>query len=405
MKLVIIGNGVAGITTARLVSAKDPKAEITIYSDEKYPYYARPRLIEYLAGRMPLDDLTLYDEPWYEQRGIRAMLQHRITAIEPADHCVVDEQGTRIAYDHLVIATGAHPWRPPIPGIEMAGIHTLRTIDDVLTIEREASAARHAVVLGGGLLGLDTAMALRAKDLDVTVVELLPWLLPRQLDRQGGEFLQREFEEQGVRVITGTACKTAVGEDRVRELILADGRNLPADVVLVSAGVRSNTSLALDAGLTCNRGIVVDEGMKTSAPDVYAVGDAAEYGERVWAIIPAAIAQARVAAAQIVDDTDTLYEDIVPSTTLQVIGIDLTSMGEVNPEGGEYREIRWADADACTYKKLVVRDNRIVGAILLGDTSDVRSVSRLIERGTDISNHCDVLLDPDFDLGRLGRRA
>lgn len=405
MRLVIIGNGVAGITTARLVAARDPQAEITIYSEEPYPYYARPRLIEFLAGRMALEDLPLYPEAWYTKRGIRVELERRIVRIMPDDHAVMDDQGTRIPYDCLVLATGAQPWRPPIEGVEMDGVYTLRTIKDALAIKRYGSGQR-AVVLGGGLLGLDTAMALRASDLDVTVVELQPWLLPRQLDRQGGEFLQREFEERGVSIIAGAVCKAISGSDGVERVHLADGRVLPADLVIVSAGVRSNTALAREAGLTCNRGVVVDERMMTSVSNqsvagVYAVGDVAEFDARVWAIIPAAISQARVAAAQITGDVATTYSDIVPSTTLQVIGIDLTSMGEVNPESGAFDEIRAVDGDTCHYKKLVLREGRIVGAILLGDVADVRVITQLVERQIDVSDHRDMLLDPSFDLERL----
>jgi len=401
MRLVIIGNGVAGVTTARLVAERDPSAEITIYSDEPYPYYARPRLIELLAGRVPPESMAFYPEEWYQKRGLQVVLGRRVVQLKPQTREIILDDGQGTAYDQLVLATGAHSWVPPISGADVEGVYTLRSMRDALALRERASRGGRAVVLGGGLLGLDTAMALRAHHIGVMVVEVTPRLLPRQLDAEGAAVLQRAIEEQGVEVLTGDTCALVERRDGKVRLGLKSGRILEADLAVVSAGVRPNLELAQEAGLACNNGLLVNERLLTSAPDVYAVGDVAEFNGRVWGIIPTALAQAQVAAAQISGEKDVVYKDIVPSTTLKVTGIDLTSMGEVNPKGDGFHELRHTDAAAGVYKKLVIRDGRVVGAIVLGDRSNVRAISQLIERKIDVAAHMGALLHEGFNLASL----
>jgi nitrite reductase (NADH) large subunit len=285
--------------------------------------------------------------------------------------------------------------------VEAEGVFALRTMRDALALRDRASQVQHAVVLGGGLLGLDTAMALRAHGIGVTAVELLPRLLPRQLDDEGAALLQRTTEERGVSILTGDACARIERHAGGLRLSLKSGQNLDAGLVVVSAGIRANVDLAREAGLACHNGVLVNERLQTSAPGVYAVGDVAEFGGRIWGIIPAALAQAQVAAAQILGHMDTLYRDIVPSTTLKVTGIDLTSIGEVNPQGDGVVEVRQTDPTAGVYRKLVIREGHVVGAIVLGERSSVRAVSQLIARKVDVSAHVSSLLKPGFDLASL----
>lgn len=405
MKLVIIGNGVAGVMTARYVAETDPSVEIVIYSDEPYSYYPRPRLIDFLAGEVPLEDMSLYDEAWYQKRGIRARLGCAVTAIHPDEHQIDLADGSSDHYDRLVLATGAHNWVPPIPGADLPGVYTLRSLADAQTLRQRADQIAQAVMIGGGLLGLDMSAALRAHHVGVTVVEALPWLLPRQLDREGAAVLQRAIEQMGIEVVTGDQIAAIAGNGHVERVELKSGRSLPAEMIIVSTGIRSNLRLAQDAGLACNRGVVVDEQLRTNVPDIYAVGDAAEFSGRVWGIIPAAIAQARVAAAQLTGHADNTYTDIVPSTTLKVTGIDVASIGEVHPEGEGYSEIRYTDAERGVYKKLVVYQGRVVGAILIGDRSDLRGVNALIAAGTDVSAQIGTLLTPGTDLLALAKGA
>ena len=400
-RLVIIGNGVAGVTTARFVADRDTSIETVLYGQEPYPYYPRPRLIDYIEGSVAEEALPLYDDAWYEQRGIRCELGRRVERIDPAAHRIHLADGASEPYDQLVLANGARCWVPPIPGRELGCVHTLRTLDDARTIADCARGSQHVVVIGGGLLGLDTAAALACCGPKVTVLEALPWLLPRQLDRQGAEVLTQLMAAKGIETLVADQCDHLEGDPAVERVVLQSGRVLDAQMVVISTGVRANTQLAHDAGLAINRGVVVDAAMRTSDPDIYAVGDVAEFAGHVWAIIPVAIAQARVAAAQISGDSATLYSDLVPSTTLKVSGIDLTSIGLVHPEKQDVEELRQIDPAEGVYKKLVIADDRIVGAIVLGDRQEARIISQLINAKVDVSGHTQQLLQEHFNLKSL----
>ena len=403
MKLVIVGNGVAGVTSARFVSGRDPSVAITIYSDERYPYYPRPRLIELLAGKSTPEQMALYPREWYEERGIRTILSRRVIDVRPEAHEIVLDDGATNRYDQLVLATGAHPWVPPIPGADLSGVYTLRSMRDALALREKSRQVRRAIILGGGLLGLDTSMALRANGLKVSVIEALPRLMPRQLDTESAGMLQAMIEAQGVSVVTGDLCAFMEGDAHVTRIRLQSGRILETDMVVVSAGIRPNFDLAQSRGLSCARGVLVDERMQTSHPDIYAVGDVAEFNGRVWGIIPAALAQARTAAAQILGNDHIVYQDVVPTTTLKVPGINLISIGEVNPEDEGFTQVRHIDPGRGIYEKLVLRHGRVVGAILIGARSDARAVTQLITRRIDVSGEADSLLTERFDLVRLLR--
>jgi nitrite reductase (NADH) large subunit len=401
MRLVIVGNGVAGITTARGVVERDPSAEVVVYSAEPFPYYPRPRLIDLLAGQVTPEQMPFYPESWYQERKIQTFLGQRVTKVLPAEHRLLLGDGSSVIYDQLVLATGARAWVPPIPGCTLGGVYTLRTLHDALALREGIRRSRHAVVLGGGLLGLDTAGALRANGIGVTVVELLPRLLPRQLDEEGAGLLQRLIEARGIEVITGDSCAAIEGADHVQAVRLRSDRVIATDMVVISAGVRSNVDLAQEAGLACGRGIVVDARLRTSDPDIYAVGDAAEFNGVVWGIIPAALAQAQVAAAQITGDSQATYQDIVPSTTLKVTGIDVTSVGEAIAKGDGLVEVRHVDPAAGVYHKLALRDGRVVGAIVIGDRSKVRLVNQLIAQKSDVSAHVEAWRRHGLDLSAL----
>ncbi len=404
MRVAVVGNGVAGVTTARLLAERDASAEITIYSQEPYLYYTRPRLIDVVGRRATPDDIRVYAPDWYAERRISLALGAAVTAIDPAEHVLTVANGSTVRYDRLVLATGARAWVPPLAGADLHGVHTLRTLDDALILNREAVEGSHVLMLGGGLLGLETAAALSGRGVRVTVVEVFDRLLPRQLDREGAAVLQERIEQGGVEIITGDSCALIQGNGHADRCTLKSGQELDFDLIVVSAGSRSNTTLAQGAGLVCARGVVVDERMQTSAPDVYAVGDVAEFQGRVWGIVPAALAQARAAAAQVAGDRSVHYRDIVPSTTLKVTGIDVVSIGEAIPETPGAIEVRSVRPAAGSYTKLVVRDGRVVGAIMVGSRARLRAVNLLISYGTDVSAHVDALLDEGFDLMSLAQQ-
>jgi NAD(P)H-nitrite reductase large subunit len=403
MKYVIVGNGVACVTAAQAITQAEPAAEVHIFGAEPYPYYRRPLLWEFIAGQIEQDALYFRPPAWYAERGMHLHLGVQATALDPAAHRLTLADGSTAEYDRLLLATGGRSFVPPVEGTDKEGVFTLRTLEDARAIKAYAQRASAAVVIGGGLLGLETARALRTAGLDVTVVEFFPYLLPRQLDTEGADVLQSLLEAQGLQVITSGATEAILGEGRADGIRLKDGRVVAGELILFSTGIRSETALAQAAGLEVNRGVIVDEHLQTSAEDVFAAGDAAEFEGQVYGIIPAAIEQAKIAAANMVASGSTTYTGTIPATTLKVAGAELTSMGESVAEGDEYTPLRRADMEAGRYRKFVLREGRIVGAILLNDKERLQPTTQLIEQGVDVSALVNVnrLLDDDFDLKSL----
>jgi nitrite reductase (NADH) large subunit len=401
MKHVIVGNGVAGATAAQSIVRADPSAEVHIFGAEPYLYYRRPLLWEFIAGQIEQDELIFRPPEWYAQRGIHLHLGVPATTLDPAAHRLTLADGSQADYDRALLATGGRPFVPPCEGTDKEGVFTLRTLDDARAIKAYAQQVATAVIIGGGLLGLETARALHTAGLDVTVVEFFPYLLPRQLDQEGAQVLQSLLEAQGLRVITGATTEAVLGNVCADCIRLKDRRIVAGDLVLFSTGIRSEVSLAQEAGLEVNRGIVVDGHLQASAEDVFAAGDAAEFDGLVYGIIPPAIEQARVAAANMVAPGSTTYTGTLPTTTLKVAGAELTSLGECVVEGDEYTQLRHADPATGHYRKVVLRDGHIVGAILLNDRERTKPATQLVERGVDVSAFTDRLLDDDFDLKSL----
>ena len=393
----IVGNGVAGVTAAQAIRRADPGAEVHIFGAEPYAYYRRPLLWGFIADQIEQDDLYYRPPAWYAARGIHLHLGVEATGLDPAAHRLTLADGASLRYDRLLLATGARSLVPPNVKMDKAGIFTLRTLGDALAIKAYASDVSTAVVIGGGLLGLETARALRTAGLEVTVVELLPYLLPRQLDAEGAEVLHFLLENQGLRLITDAKTSAILGNGRVDSILLEDGRALPAELVLCSTGIRSEITLARTAELEVNCGVVVDEQLRTSARDVFAAGDAAQFQGQIYGIIPPAIEQARAAAANMVAPGSATYAGTLPSTTLQVAGAELTSVGETLAEGDCYTVLRRADMPAGHYRKLLLHCGRLIGAIVLNESERVRSITRLVEQGVDVSAHAEQLLDDDFD--------
>ena len=401
MKHVIVGNGIAGVMSAQAIVRADPSAEVHIFGAEPYPYYRRPLLWEFIAGQIEQDDLYFRPAEWYAKRGIQLHTGVRVTALAPSDHRLTLSNGETVAYDRLLLATGGRPFIPPCKGTDKQGVFALRTLDDALAIKAYAQRVSVAVVVGGGLLGLETARALRTAGLDVTVVEFFSHLLPRQLDAEGAEVLQSLLEAQGLQIITGGATEAVQGDEYAHCIWLQDDRTVPGELVIFSTGIRSETTLAQAAGLEVNRGIVVDGQLQTSAEDVFAAGDAAEFEGRVYGIIPPAIEQARVAAANMIAPGSSTYAGTLPATTLKIAGAELTSLGESITDTDGYITLRHVDLPAGHYRKFILRDGHITGAILLNDKEHVRPIAQLIEQGIDVSANADRLLDNNFDLKSL----
>lgn len=401
MKYVIVGNGVAGVTAAQAIVRADGQGDIHIYGREPYPYYRRPLLWEFIAGKIAQEEVFYRPAEWYAERGIHLHLETEVAALDPATHRIVLADGSSVEYDRLLLATGGRSFIPDCEGNDKEGVFALRTLDDALAIKAYAQKVSTALVIGGGLLGLETARALATAGLEVTVVEFFPYLLPRQLDAEGAQVLQELLEAQGLKVVTGATTEAVLGTSRPDCIRLKGGTILAGELVLFSTGMRSEVELAQAAGLTVNRGVVVDEHLQTSVPDIYAAGDVAEFEGRVYGIIPPAIEQARVAAANMVAPGSASYAGSIPSTTLKVAGAEVTTLGEALAEGEGYTVLRYADATTGRYRKFVLREGRIVGAILLNDPERARPLAQLIGKEVDVSPDMDKLLNDDFDMQSL----
>jgi nitrite reductase (NADH) large subunit len=409
MRYAIVGNGVAGVTAAQAIKRAAPSAQVHIYGAEPYAYYYRPRLWEFIAGQTDVDALYFRPQDWYAEQSLHLHLGSRVTALDPAAHRLGLADGSSAGYDRLLLATGGRAFVPPFEGTDKKGVFTLRTLDDALAIKDYAQGVSTAIVIGGGLLGLETARALLSAELAVTVIEFAPHLLPRQLDRQGAQVLRAHLEKLGLRLIlTDAQTQAILGNERATGVRLKDGLVVEGELVLISTGIRSQIELAQKAGLQVGHGVVVDEQLCTSAPDVYAAGDVAEFQGRIYGIIPAAIEQARAAAANMASDGSVLYKGTVPATTLKVVGVDLTCLGDAIADEDDALEnevivLRHCDEEAGTYKRLALRDGKLVGATLLGDRKSVQLFKKLITSGRDVSALSERLLHKDFDLKALAQ--
>jgi len=401
MRMVIAGNGVAGITAARTL-AQTGNFEIEVYSDESYHFYYRPRLLEVVSGESRPDQVLAYPADWYSDKGIDVRLSTRVAALDTKGKRVVLQGGELVPYDKLLLAIGGEASVPPIDGFGKPGTFVLRSMLDAIAVNEYAGRSASAVVVGGGLLGLETAAALRALNLRVTVIEIFSRLLPKQLDEQGSKILGNIIEQKGINIVLGASVQSILGDRAVTAVRTGDGQSIEGELVLVSTGVRPEKHIAEAAGISVSRGVIIDSNLRTSAPSVYAAGDVAEFDGRVFGIIPAAMEQGRLAALNMMEEGASVYRGTVPYTTLKVAGIDLTSIGEVNPQETGYEELRKSGPEAGIYKKIVLRDDRAVGAIVLGEKRYAVNVSEAVKRQAKVGEHRKRVLDDDFDFGRLG---
>ena len=397
MNIAIIGNGIGGITAAKFISENLPGGKLTVFSDEEYNYYPRPLLDKLLAETIDLNQLFPYNDDWYKGRGIDVRLKAKISEVDPASKKIKTEAGGSHDYDKLLIATGASPFLPPIEGISAREVFTYRNIADVLRIRSFARGKRRAVIIGGGLLGLETAKALTERGLKVTVIEYNTRLLPRQLDDEGAAILKSSVEKMKIEVLLEVTCDRILAEGAKTCLLTKQVGRLDADLFIVSAGVRPNVELAKRCGLGVEKGIKVDSRLATSCPDVFAAGDCAEFEGMVYGIIPAAMEQGSAAASNMIGRPQE-YKGTTFQATLKVMGIDLTSIGTVNPQGDGYDTVSKKDLSKGVYRKCVIKDNKLVGAIILGEKSGIPALTKIIKDGIPVSNNKDALLGDEGAL-------
>lgn len=394
MRYVIVGGGVAGTTGAAKIRKFDPEAEIIIVSDEEFPLYSRIRLIDVLSGEATVDDIILKRSAWYKEQNIGLILGDAV--VDVVDKKVKLESGQELEFDRLLIATGANAFVPPIPGRDLKGVFSLRRIPDALGIlEHLGQGKKKVVVVGGGVLGLEAANALMKRGHTVEVVEALPRLLPRQTDPEGSLALQNQMENMGLTFHIGRMTKEILGRDHVKGVILDNGLELHADLVLISAGIRANIPLAEKLGMEINRGIVVDDGMHTGVKGIYAAGDAATHRGINYGIWPAADKEGAVAGENMAGG-EAEYEGSVAMNVLKVMGIDLVAIGNVDAECKEVCVLQ-NDKENHLYRKLIFQEGRIVGAILIGDKTNWVKVQKAIGEKRDVSEVMDRLQNWDLD--------
>jgi nitrite reductase (NADH) large subunit len=369
-RLVVIGNGMApGRMLERLMAAAPGRYDVTIFNAEPRVNYDRIMLSPVLAGEKRFEDIVIHDDAWYARHAITLKKGCKAVAIDRDAKTVTGADGSVVGYDKLVIATGSSPFIIPVPGNTLPGVVSYRDLDDVEAMLTATRSKRHAVVIGGGLLGLEAAAGLNRQGMAVTVVHLMPTLMERQLDAAAGHLLAEALVDRGIAVITGANTKAIIGDAHVTGVELADGRTLPADLVVMAVGIRPNAGLAKEAGLVVNRGIVTDAQMRSSDPSIFALGECAEVDGQVFGLVAPLYDMAEVLAALFAGDMTASFRPVATATRLKVTGINLFSVGDF--AGGDDRdEIVLRDAAAGIYKRVVLKDEKIIGTVLYGETGD-----------------------------------
>jgi nitrite reductase (NADH) large subunit len=422
MRVVIIGNNVSGTFTAQNLRSLNDDVEIDIFTQEKYPYYTRINLPELISEKKTIDNLIVFKDDWYQSKDINLFLNKKINKINPNDKKIqIEGENDPIDYDKLILALGSTPNIPPIKNaVEMKelskGLFTLRSIDDAIAIKDfiKIQKAKRAIIIGGGLLGLELANQINESNLNTTVVEFFPRLLPRQLDEECAGMLKEEIESRGINVVLNAITEEIQGNGIVTGIKLKDGRIFDTDIVLIQAGIRPTIDLAKEADIQTNKGIIVNEFLETSEKDIYAVGDCIEYKNQIWGIIPACMEQSKIVAASVLGLKKVDYKGTTPKNTLKIVGLELTSIGTIDPtkeEGGAWEILKKADKKDCCYQKLVLKGNKLKGAILFGENKamsyvynkmeeevDRNELKRLLELYTYQCNKC----GSEYDEAKMG---
>lgn len=408
LKLVMIGNGMAGVRTLEELHKIAPDIyDITVFGAEAYANYNRILLSPVLAGEQTIKDIMLNDVDWYAEHGIMLHLGKKIVKIDRVRREVVADDGTVAQYDRLLLATGSNPFMLPIPGKDLDGVISYRDIQDTNAMIAAAQVHKQAIVIGGGLLGLEAANGLKLRGMEVTVVHLPATLMERQLDEAAGRMLQKSLEDRGLSFLLGKNSQEIIGDEdggkhgRVKALRFTDGSEVPAQLIVMAVGIRPNTQLAEESGIYCNRGIVVSDTMQTYDPRIYAVGECVNHRGTAYGLVAPLFEMAKVCANHLANYGIGRYQGSVTSTKLKVTGIDLFSAGEfMGGEGTE--EILLSDPIGGVYKKLVLKDDKLVGACLYGDTVDGSWYFNLLREGRSIGEIRDSLMFGEANVGRPG---
>ncbi|MGR3513446.1 MAG: nitrite reductase large subunit NirB [Paracoccaceae bacterium] len=389
-KLVVIGAGMAsGRVIEHLVESAPDAFDITLFNGEPRGNYNRIMLSPVLSGEKTYEEIVTHSDDWYAEHGVTCRFGEHVVGIDPEAKTVTGQNGP-VAYDKLIIATGSAPFIIPVPGKDLPGVITYRDLDDTNAMVEAAAKGGKAVVIGGGLLGLEAAAGLAERGMDVTVVHLMGHLMERQLDEAAGYLLRKDLEKRGITVLTQASTKAIVGDDHAEAVLLESGETLPADLVVMAVGIRPETRLANDAGLTVARGIEVNAQLQTSDPSIYAVGECVEFDGNLFGLVAPLYDQAKVLAHALLDEPDAFVVKDT-ATKLKVTGCDLFSAGDF-AEGEDREDIVFRDPSRGIYKRLVIEEDRLVGAVMYGDTADGNWFFGLIKDGTEIEEMRETLI-------------
>ncbi|WP_435002623.1 NADPH-nitrite reductase [Bacillus atrophaeus] len=384
-QLVLVGNGMAGVRAIEeILSVSKDEFQITIFGSEPHPNYNRILLSKVLQGDTDIKDITLNDWNWYEENNIQLYTNETVIKVDPENKTVITDSDRIQPYDELILATGSVPFILPIPGADKKGVTAFRDIKDTDIMLAASKEYKKAAVIGGGLLGLEAARGLLNLGMDVSVIHLAPFLMERQLDATAGRLLQNELEKQGMTFLLEKQTEEIYGDDRVEGVRFKDGTSIEADLVVMAVGIRPNTKLGAESGIPVNRGIIVNDYMQTEIPHIYAVGECAEHRGIAYGLVAPLYEQAKVLAKQICGIDTNPYEGSVLSTQLKVSGVEVFSAGDFN-ESDDKKAIKVFDEQDGIYKKIVLRENQIVGAVLFGDSSEGNRLFSMIQKEADIS--------------------
>lgn len=410
LKLVLVGNGLAGMRCLEdLLDMNPERYEITVIGEEPWGNYNRIMLSPVLSGEKTIEDIMLHPHQWYQDKAIRFIAGDPAIKIDRNRKQISTQNGECIEYDRLILATGSKPFLPPIQGADLNGVISFRDIYDVNTMVDYATQKTNAVVIGGGLLGLEAAYGLKQRGMNVTVLHLMDRIMDRQLDTQASVMLRHSIEQKGIQIITEANTEALLGNDQghVTHLRLNDGRVLDADLVVFAVGIRPNISLAQSAGLRCNRGVLVNDTMQTFDPSIYAVGECIEHRGQTFGLVEPLWGQAFICASHLAEHGSLTFKAPTVPIQLKVSGVDVFSAGQididVNQSEDGYEDIIMNDEKRQIYKRIVIQNDRVVGAVLFGDTEDGTWYSELIADQTPISSiRSKLLFGRDFALRKAG---
>lgn len=404
LKLVLIGNGLAGMRCLEdLLDMAPERYDITVIGEEPWGNYNRIMLSPVLSGEKTIDDIMLHPHAWYSDKGIKFIADDPAIKIDRTRKVVHTEKGESVDYDRLIIATGSSPFIPPVQDVDLKGVISFRDIYDVNTMIKYCESKKNAVVIGGGLLGLEAAYGLKQRGMNVTVLHLMDRIMERQLDGRASRMLRHSIEQKGINIITEANTEALLGVDgHVSQVRLKDGTVLDADLVIFAVGIRPNIALAQRAGLRCNRGILVNDTMQTFDPSIYAVGECIEHRNQTFGLVEPLWGQAFICATHLAEHGSLTFKSPTVPTQLKVSGVDVFSAGNFEPKE-DYEDIILNDDKRQIYKRIIIQKDKVIGAVLFGDTEDGMWYAELIADQTPVSSFRNKLLfGKDFAMKKAG---